>query len=48
MQVAANFSGKAISLTSTGAPHALSYYLSSRFNLIGQKITSMLDIFNCF
>ena len=33
MQFAANFSGKAISLTSTGAPHALSYYLSSRFDL---------------
>ena len=33
MQIAANFSGKAISSTSTGAPHALSYYLSSKFNL---------------
>ncbi len=33
MQIAANFSGKSISLTSTGAPHALSYYLSSNFGL---------------
>ena len=33
MQIAANFSGKAISVTSTGAPHALSYYLSSNFGL---------------
>ena len=33
MQTAANFSGKSISLTSTGAPHALSYYLSSSFGL---------------
>ena len=27
------FLEKAISSTSTGAPHALSYYLSSKFNL---------------
>ncbi len=33
MQIAANFSGKSISLTATGAPHALSYYLSSSFGL---------------
>ena len=33
MQIAGNFSGKAISITSTGAPHALSYYLSSTFKL---------------
>ena len=30
---AANFSGKAISVSSTGAPHALSYIFSSHFNL---------------
>ncbi len=33
MQVAGNFSGKAIAITSTGAPHALSYYISSTFKL---------------
>ncbi len=33
MQIAGNFSGRAISITSTGAPHALSYYLSSHFNI---------------
>ena len=33
MQTAANLSGKAIAITSTGAPHAMSYYLSSRFNM---------------
>ena len=30
---AANFSGKAISISNTGAPHALSYIFSSHFNL---------------
>jgi len=33
MQLAANLSGKAIAITSTGAPHAMSYYLSSKFNM---------------
>ena len=31
--IAANFSGKAISISNTGAPHALSYLFSSHFGL---------------
>ncbi len=31
--IAANFSGKAISISNTGAPHALSYLFSTHFNL---------------
>ena len=45
MQIAANYSGKSISLTSTGAPHALSYYLSSNFGLYhGNSVIVYLPI----
>jgi len=33
LSIAANLSGKAISISNTGAPHALSYIFSSHFNL---------------
>ena len=33
MQIASNFSGKAINISKTTRPHALSYYLSTKHNV---------------
>lgn len=46
MLQAAHFAGKAINITRTTGPHALSYYLTSNFNIAhGQAVALFLPIF---
>ena len=44
MFLAANYAGKAINITKTNVPHALSYYLTSKFK-IGHGYAVFLNLY---
>ncbi len=46
LQTSANFSGKAINITKTNLPHALSYYLTSQFNVShGLSVSLFMEVY---